>query len=205
MKDDEQQKIFTNNLNRLLRDTAKSQKEVADAIGVSTQTFNAWIRGVAIPRMGKIQALADYFGVNKSDLVDPPVPKVSRAVRVPVLGIVPAGIPLEAVEDVLDYEEIPRDWLAGDRQFFALRIRGDSMIPEYRDGDTVIIRVQPDCDSGQDCVVYVNGCDATFKRVFKHRDCIVLQPLNPAYEPMVYDYGTVQLAGVAVEVRRKLI
>ena len=71
MNDKEQRAIFSKNLSRYLELTSLTQKEVADAIGVSAQTFNTWIKGIAIPRMGKIQALADYFNINKSDLIDP--------------------------------------------------------------------------------------------------------------------------------------
>lgn len=70
MNNDAQQKIFTSNLNYYLQRTDKTQKEVAGKIGVSPQTFNTWTQGIAIPRMGKIQALADYFGINKSDLIE---------------------------------------------------------------------------------------------------------------------------------------
>lgn len=71
-KDEKQQKIFSDNLNRLVRDSGKTQKEIAEKVGVSPQTFNTWCQGIAIPRMGKVQALADYFGVGKSDLLDEP-------------------------------------------------------------------------------------------------------------------------------------
>ena len=70
MTDDEQKNIFRKNLLRLLSDKNKNQREVATAINVSPQTFNTWCQGIALPRMGKIQALADYFGVEKSDLID---------------------------------------------------------------------------------------------------------------------------------------
>lgn len=70
MSETEQKAIFTKNLNRLLAESGKTQKEVADAIGVMPQTFNTWTQGIAIPRMGKVQLLADYFGVKKSDLLE---------------------------------------------------------------------------------------------------------------------------------------
>jgi len=70
MTDLEQKKIFSKNLNFYLSQSGKTQKEVADAIGVITSTFNTWCQGVAIPRMGKVQALADYFHINKSDLIE---------------------------------------------------------------------------------------------------------------------------------------
>lgn len=70
MSDNEQKTIFSKNLNRLVSRSGKSQKEIADAIGISPQSFNTWMQGTAIPRMGKIQLLADYFHVNKSDLLE---------------------------------------------------------------------------------------------------------------------------------------
>lgn len=70
MSDELQKKIFAKNLRHYLDRENKTQKEVADAIGLSPQTFNTWLQMVALPRMGKVQALADYFGVNKSDLLE---------------------------------------------------------------------------------------------------------------------------------------
>lgn len=70
MDDNLQNKIFSYNLNKLLSMHEVSQAEAAKAIGVSPQTFNTWSKGIAIPRMGSIQKLADYFNVNKSDLID---------------------------------------------------------------------------------------------------------------------------------------
>ena len=70
MSEQEQKRIFSKNLSRLLEEYGKSQKEVADAISVSPQTFNTWIKEVALPRMGKVQALADYFHVPKSALLE---------------------------------------------------------------------------------------------------------------------------------------
>ncbi|NBJ83370.1 XRE family transcriptional regulator [bacterium 1XD42-94] len=70
MADEEQKRIFAKNLNWYLLTFNKTQKEVADAIDVSPQTFNTWCQGIALPRMGKVQRLADYFGIGKTDLID---------------------------------------------------------------------------------------------------------------------------------------
>lgn len=70
MTDIEQKKIFSKNLNLLLSQHNKTQKEVADAISVSPQTFNTWCQGIALPRMGKVQRLADYFNIEKADLIE---------------------------------------------------------------------------------------------------------------------------------------
>jgi len=130
------------------------------------------------------------------------------AVRIPVFGVVPAGIPMEAIEDILDYEEIPREMTAGGREYFGLRVKGDSMEPEYRNGDTILIAKQNDCENGQIAVIYVNGFDATLKRVVKTEDSIILQPLNPAYDPMVYRLddpeNPITILGVVIEIRRKV-
>lgn len=70
MSEEKQKSIFTHNLNKFISESGKTQAEIANAIGVSPQTFNTWCRGIAIPRMGKVQALADYFRINKSDLIE---------------------------------------------------------------------------------------------------------------------------------------
>ncbi|MDQ0153684.1 transcriptional regulator with XRE-family HTH domain [Moryella indoligenes] len=70
MPEDIQKRIFSRNLNKLLEKQGKTQLEVANAIGVSPQSFNTWTQGKILPRMGKIQLLADYFGINKSDLLE---------------------------------------------------------------------------------------------------------------------------------------
>lgn len=136
------------------------------------------------------------------------IPGRRTALRIPVLGSVPAGIPLEAIEDIVDWEEIPLEWTRGGKEFFSLRVKGDSMHPLFLEGDTIILRKEDNCESGDICVVYVNGNDATLKKVVKRQGCIVLQPLNPAYDPKVYDYNDelnpVRIAGVVVEIRRKV-
>lgn len=83
MADEEQKIIFSKNLNKYLSLSNKTQKEVADAIDVSPQTFNTWCQGIALPRMGKVQRLADYFGIGKTDLIDekPPDPLTPRDER----------------------------------------------------------------------------------------------------------------------------
>lgn len=70
MSEDKQKDIFSKNLNSYIENSGKTQLEIAKSIGVSPQTFNTWCKGIAIPRMGKVQALADYFHINKSDLIE---------------------------------------------------------------------------------------------------------------------------------------
>ena len=103
--------------------------------------------------------------------------------QVPVYGRVAAGIPIEAIENIIDYEDIPDTWSG---TFGAMRIKGDSMAPRILDGDTIIVKRQDDANSGDIVVAIVNGQDATVKKLIKHPDGITLQAFNPAYEPMYF-------------------
>lgn len=135
------------------------------------------------------------------------VKMAKKAIRVPVLGNVAAGIPIQAIEDILDYEEISEE-VAHSGDFFALKIKGDSMEPEIRNGDIVIVKQQDDADTGDIVIVLVNGDDATCKRLVKYRDGIRLMPINPVYEPMYYTREEiiekpVRIIGKVIENRRK--
>lgn len=210
MTDAEQKKIFSKNLNYYIAISQKTQKEIASAIEVSPQTFNTWCQGIAIPRMGKVQRLADYFKIGKSDLIDDKslLTPVSHGVIINVLGRVAAGIPLEAIEEIVDTEEITED-LARTGDFFGLRIQGDSMEPRICDGDVVIVRKQEDADSGDIVIAMVNGDDAVCKRLIKYTYGIGLISLNAAkYEPMMYTpeeilEKPVRIIGKVVELRGK--
>lgn len=125
-----------------------------------------------------------------------------------VYGTIPAGIPLECIEDVIDTEEISSELLKGNKEYFGLKVKGNSMEPDYIEGDTLILLKTDDCESGDDCVVMINGNDGTFKRVFKNENGIILQPLNPEYSPLVYtneqiENLPVKIIGIVEEIRRK--
>ena len=212
MVKDKQKAIFSENLNSYIAKSEKTQLEIAKSIGVSPQTFNTWCKGIAIPRMGKVQALADYFNINKSDLIEEKklnidtVP-IESGYTIPVLGRVAAGYGKEAVEEVIGKIEISPA-MASKGEFFGLLIKGDSMIPTLYDGDTVIVERTDDAESGDLVIALVNGSDATCKRLQKYAEGIALIPQNPVYEPMRFteseiDTTPVKILGKVVEMRRK--
>ena len=130
-----------------------------------------------------------------------------RGVEINVLGRVAAGIPIEAIEDIIDTEEISSD-MARTGEFFGLKIHGDSMEPHMCEGDVVIVRRQDDAESGEVVIATVNGSDATCKRLRKYRDGIELISNNPAYNPMFYsnediENKPVRIIGKVVELRGK--
>lgn len=207
MTDEEQKKVFAKNLNKYLSMYNKTQKEVADAIGVIPQTFNSWCTGQSLPRMGKVQALADYFGINKSDLIDEkpasnifdiknimPMPQMKK---VPLLGTIACGEPIMADENIECYVSVP-DHIHAD---FCLRCQGDSMInARIFDGDIVYIHKQPIVENGEIAAVLIEE-EATLKRVYIYADKIILQPENPLYAPKVYvqeEMNDIEILGKAI-------
>lgn len=211
MTEIEQKKIFSKNLNRYIAASNKTQKEIADSIGVSPQTFNTWCQGIALPRMGKVQALADYFSISKTDLIDEKIQiadSSSRGITIKVLGRVAAGIPIEAVEEIIDVEEIS-ETMARSGEFFGLQIHGDSMEPRIYDGDVVIVRQQDNAESGEIVIAMINGDDAVCKRLTKYAGGIGLLSLNSKYQPMMFTNEEiinkpVRIIGRVVELRGKL-
>lgn len=187
-------------------------KEVGDRVGVSEGTVQRWESGnIKTLRHERITKLAEVLGVSPAELMGlDPVPVPVRIKRIPVLGTIPAGVPMEAIQDIIDWEEIPEAMCTGGKEYFGLRVKGDSMNPDYLDGDIVIVQKSPCCESGDICVVYVNGYDATLKKVKLGDDgSITLQPRNPEYAPRTYSPDEVAslpvaIAGVVVELRRKV-
>ncbi len=161
-----------------------------------------------------LNKIASYFGVsvdyllgNESVSDGPPAPSRPGSKWIPVLGKVAAGTPIEAVEDILDYEEIDAK-TAASGEHFALQIKGQSMEPRIKDGDVVIVRKQDGCDSGDVAVVLVNGDEATVKRIKKEPAGIMLIPSNPSYEPKFYSNDEilslpVRIIGKVIELRAK--
>lgn len=130
-----------------------------------------------------------------------------KSKKIPVLGKVIAGIPIDAVEEILDYEEISEE-MSRQGEFFALQIKGDSMEPKFSEGDVVIVRKQEDVDNGDIAIVLVNGYEATVKKIKKFEGGINLIPTNSSYDVMTYtneqiEKLPVQIVGKVVELRAK--
>ena len=187
-----------------------SQYKLAGLMGLRQSTVGMWESGKSSPGYSNLVKLAEILGVTVSALTgEIEGVQTKQAVRVPVYGVIPAGIPMEAIEGIIDYEEIPAEMTAGGKEYFALKIRGNSMSPDYLEDDVVIYQRAVTCDSGDECAVIVNGEEATFKKVVIHKSGIFLQPLNVAeHEPTYYSNREVEelpvrVIGIAKELRRK--
>lgn len=195
--------------------------DICNSTGISQSTLSQYRSGYSKPKDDRLRLIASVLDVNPAWLMGLDVPMnlsekgknptiVSHSVaRIPVLGYVAAGIPIEEIEDIVDWEEIPAEWLRGGKKYFGLVLRGDSMEPRMYDGDVVIVQKQDDAESGEYVIAAVNGDHATCKRLMKYRDSIALVSLNSKYNPMIFTNEEVQekpvtILGVVREIRGKM-
>ena len=199
-----------NRISEVRKQHGYSQAALGRAINRAQNTICNWENGNREPDNESLLRLASLFGVSvdyllgKSDI--PTAPK--KGVKIPVLGRVVAGIPIEAIEDVLDYEEISED-MAAHGEYFALQVFGQSMEPKFSEGDVVIVKRQSDVESGDIAIVLINGDEATIKKVKKLPDGIMLIASNTVvYEPTFYSKKEINdlpvvILGKVVELRAK--
>lgn len=207
MAEDEYKRIFSKNLRKYMSLNNKTQVDLINDLGFNKSAVSTWCNGTRLPRMDKVDALTKYFGIRRSDLIEDKSESKIKPTTIPVLGSVPAGIPIEAIQDIIDYEEIDAA-TAAKGEYFALQVKGSSMEPRIREGDIVIVRKQDDVESGEIAIVMVNGDNATIKRLLKYEDGIRLMPTNPAYEPLYFTNDEilekpVKVIGKVIENRQK--
>ena len=202
--------MFNERLKALRAKAGISQAEIAKKIYISQPAYAKYEIGTSTPNPETLAAIANILNVSVDYLLGK-TPEASKAgyIRIPVLGRVAAGIPIDAIEEIIDWEDISADMATGGAEYFGLQIKGDSMEPKISDGDIVIVRKQPDVDSGEIAVVLVNGDDATVKRVKKSVAGITLISNNPAYDPMFYSNEDIEklpvaILGRVVELRAKI-
>lgn len=211
--------ILGQRIKDLREENGLTQEDLAKKLGISKSTIGMYETNKRKPDTTTKEALADLFNVdmdylygrsnikNKTAQI---IELASSGVQIPVLGFVRAGYPIYAEENIIDYEEIS-SIMAAKGDFFGLRIQGNSMEPRMFENDVVIVRKQPDIESGEIAVVLVNGDEATVKKVIKSENGIMLVPLNSncSYEPHFYTNEEIEscpviIAGKVVEVRGKL-
>lgn len=122
--------------------------------------------------------------------------------RLPLLGVVAAGQPIEALEN-RDTVEVPESFL-GSGEHFALRVRGDSMVEDgIHDDDIILVRKQHSAENGQTVVALIGGSETTVKRFYRRGERVELRPANPAMKPIVVEAARLTIQGVVVGLIRK--
>ena len=198
--------IFKNNLNYYIYIKKKTRDDIAKALGVPYSTVASWCNGLFYPRIDKIEMLANYLGIQKSDLVED---RNKKSNIINVYSSVHAGILSEMIEDIVDTEEISEKMASSDKTYFGIKVKGDSMSPKYIENDTLIVEKSSTCNNGDDCIVAINGNEAFLKRVYINENGITLQALNPNYEPLIYTNKQIKdipitIIGIVRELRRKI-
>ena len=195
------------------------QADIVERSGINKGALSCYISGKYKPKQNSIYLIAKALDVNEAWLMGADVPmerpsktacqtKNNASVRIPVLGRVAAGIPIDAIEEVIDYEEIP-EVMAHDGDYFGLLIKGNSMEPRIVDGDVVIVRKQEDADDGDLIIALVNGEEGCCKRLKKYENgTIALVSTNPAFDPMYFtpseqNETPVKIIGKVKELRAK--
>lgn len=210
--------MFSERLRKLRRERNLTQTELANSLNVSNGTIAMWETEKRQPDLDMVNKIASFFNVSvdylmgREQKVDNNVAGVQlerQTVKIPVYGTIPAGVPIEMIEDsyIEDYEDISADLLRGGNTYFALRVKGDSMLPKFESGDILILKQTEDCESGAYCAVSINHTECTFKKVIKKMNGLTLMPLNPDYEPLFFTNREVAelpvtILGVVKEVRR---
>lgn len=222
---------------KIVKEKGLKVSDVARGTGIKQGVFSDWKAGRYTPKQDKMNSIADFLGVSVEQFASKEsasrqhywsyrdtVAKFKEKgtatqifgekgkgmgfyFHIPVLGRVAAGIPIEAQEEILDWEEITPQ-MAFDGEYFALQIQGDSMEPKFSNGDVVIVRQQEDADDGDIVIALVNGNDAVCKRLKKYEDGIALVSTNPAYDPMYFSGAEVtetpvKIIGKVKELRAK--
>lgn len=199
-----------------------TQEEIAEYLDTTAQTISRYEIGDRKTNQDILFKLAEYFKVSINDFFPPLsfdngtlIEPESDTVQIPVLGTIKAGIAIEAQQDVIEYIDIPKDWVKGGKMFYGLKISGDSMYPKYSENDIVIFEQTEDYTiaNNKDCAVMVNGFDATFKNVTISDSGITLVPFNlnnsDGYQPTFYNKEQisslpVKIIGIAREKRTRL-
>lgn len=179
------------NIKRLMALNQVNATDVCTALGFKAPTFSDWVNAKTYPRIDKIEAMSNYFGVSKADLVEEQPPPdaypYNPTQRIPILGRISAGLPLYAEENIegWTYTELNHGG-----EYFALRVSGDSMTAaRINDGDLLIIRRQDIVENGEIAVVMVGDDEATVKCFYRDKNIVTLMPqsYNPAHKPQIYD------------------
>lgn len=194
-----------------------TQAKVAEALGVERSTYTRWESGLREPDIDTIHRVADILAVSVAYLLgetDDPTPLDQRAreilerdalpvVPIPILGVIHAGDPIPAEENVIGWTAIP-EYMARGGQYFGLRVKGDCFAAGTKpihDGDIVIVRRQPDVQDGKIAVVlWPDVAEAQLRRVYRRDGSIILRADNPAYPPEIVKRRDLTVLGIVVHI-----
>ncbi|EGQ0292739.1 LexA family transcriptional regulator [Staphylococcus pseudintermedius] len=183
--------VMSKNIRRLMKENNVDRKQLSTDLKVKYTTLSDWINAKTYPRIDKIELLANYFNVNKSDLVEDKTKQqidTLPVTAIPVVAKISAELPIYTEENIIEYTYISTQMTRGGKELFGLKVSGDSMDKEFREDDVVIVEKDTIVENGQIGVVNVNGYNATVSRVRYSEDKIILLPEsnNSDHLPQIY-------------------
>ena len=211
MSDLGNKEIFAKNLNYYMNINKKNRSDVCRDLDIPYSTFTDWCNANIYPRIDKIEMLAIAIDIKKSDLVEnkEKLDMIGNPVTsIPILGIVKAGYDYLAQENWVGTIDVETSLVGNGKDYFALKVHGNSMSPALIEDDIVIIKKQNDFENGDIVVAIINGDEATIKKGKKSDSSILLQPLNPSYEPLIFTYDEmktipVEIVGIVKQLKRE--
>ncbi len=187
--------MFSKNLKYLRKKYDMEQIDLAKKLGrKSASSISEWEKGKYTPKMKTLSELARLFNVSINDLMEKDLsntkPQIDTLLvtAIPVVAKISAGLPIYTEENIIEYTYIPSQMTKGGKELFGLKVSGDSMDKEFREGDVVVVEKDSVVENGQIGVVNVNGYNATVKRIRYNEDKIILLPEsnNSDHLPQVY-------------------
>ncbi|AGE76897.1 S24 family peptidase [Bacillus cereus] len=192
---DLQKQTIVKNIKKFLKENDMTQSDLASQIGIARSTLSDYMNYRAKPSSGVLEKMATVFGVTKSDIdttyknskveivdgelqlvQEKPTDNESKK-EIPIIGKIAAGVPLEAVQDIVDRIAPPYKTHNID-ELFGLVVNGESMNKIVPNGHYAVLKKQPDVQNGEIAAVIVNGHYATLKKVYKFTDLMILEPCS---------------------------
>ena len=189
---------FSNRLNTAMRIRNLKPVELSEKTGIDKSKISSYMSGRYKAKQDGVYLLAQALQVNEAWLMGLDVSmekeiniyttdKLGNSViPIPILGTVKAGYNYLAQENWIGTIDVETSLVGNGDEYFALKVHGDSMFPVLIENDVVIIKKQSDFETGDIVVAIINGNEATIKKGKKSDSSILLQPLNTAYEPLIF-------------------
>lgn len=208
---------FAERFSELVKNSSIEVSKLAEMLGIkSKSTIYRYMNAEMAPKLTTVKYASEIFNVNplwlmgydvdkyvtKKDILGNPV------VPIPLVGTVKAGYNYLAQENWIGTVDVETSLVGDGKDYFALKVKGDSMAPVFVEGDIVIIKKQNDCENNEYAVVIINGDEGTLKKIKKTDNGIILQPLNPAYGPVMYTKEEMEtipiiIVGVVKQLKRE--
>lgn len=188
MSDLGNKKVLSDNIKKFMEQHGVERAKMADDLNVKYTTLTDWINGNTYPRIGSIEKIANYFNVEKSDLIESRpsnVIPITKTVKIPLLGEIACGDPILAEENIEEYIDEPVNYLPSGNCFY-LRAKGESMKPTIPNGSKVLIRQQDDVEDDEiAAVLLTDDNEATLKRIKRVNGVMFLMPDNTEFKPII--------------------